>query len=174
MIADVDDDDWNERARGETPVERLDRNWSSLLQEMRVIQTGIQLLTGFLLTLPFQSRFSSLDDRDTTVYLVTLTASALATVMLVAPVAMHRMLFRQHAIDEIVTWANRLAGAGLTLLGVAVIGVLTLIFDVVVDETAGLVVGGVVAVLAIALWVAVPMIVRRRTGGGVSSPRAGR
>jgi hypothetical protein len=164
----VNDDDWNERVRGETHVERLDRNWSYLLQEMRVIQTGIQLLTGFLLTLPFQARFTGLDGRDTTIYLVTLTSSALATVLLVAPVAMHRLLFRQHAIDAIVMWANRVAVAGLALLGVAVIGVLTLIFDVVVDETTGAVVGGAVAVVAIALWVALPLTVRRRSGDQVS------
>ncbi|MCX6468542.1 MAG: DUF6328 family protein [Corynebacteriales bacterium] len=159
----MNDDVWNENVRGETPIERLDRNWSFLLQEMRVIQTGIQLLTGFLLTLPFQSRFTGLSDRDLTIYLVTLTASALATVFLVTPVAMHRVLFRRHAIASVVRWANRLAVAGLVLLGVAVIGVVTLIFDVVVDETAGLVVGVAVAVAAIALWAVLPLSIRRHT-----------
>ncbi len=159
----MDDDDWNRRARGETPTERLDRNWSSLLQELRVMQTGIQLLTGFLLTLPFQARFAQISDRDVTIYLVTTTASVVATVLVVAPVAMHRILFRRHAIATLVRWANRLAVAGFGLLGVAVIGVITLIFDVVVDQSTGLVVGIVVAVVAVALWIALPLSLRRRT-----------
>lgn len=159
----MNDDDWNERARGETPTERLDRNWSSLLQELRVMQTGIQLLTGFLLTLPFQARFAQISDRDVTIYLVTTTSSVVATVLLVAPVAIHRMLFRRHAIALLVTWANRLAVAGFGLLGVAVIGVITLIFDVVVDRGTGLIVGVVVAVIAVTLWIALPLSLRRRT-----------
>ncbi|MEH3154775.1 MAG: DUF6328 family protein [Gordonia paraffinivorans] len=159
----MNDDDWNERARGETPTERLDRNWSSLLQEMRVMQTGIQLLTGFLLTLPFQARFAQISDRDVTIYLVTTTASVAATILVVAPVAMHRILFRRHAVDALVRWANRLAIAGLGLLAVAVIGVITLIFDVVVDRGTGLIVGIVVAVVAAALWIALPLVLRRGT-----------
>ncbi|MFD0926423.1 DUF6328 family protein [Williamsia deligens] len=159
----MDDDEWNERARGETPVERLDRNWSSLLQELRVIQTGIQLLTGFLLTLPFQARFAGISQRDTAIYLTTTTASVLATVLLVAPVAIHRVLFRQHAVHILVRWANRLALCGFGLLGVAVVGVITLIMDVVVDQETGLAVGTVVAVAALTLWVALPLFLRSRT-----------
>ncbi|WP_299575062.1 DUF6328 family protein [uncultured Williamsia sp.] len=159
----MDDDRWNERARGETPTERLDRNWSFLLQEMRVMQTGIQLLTGFLLTLPFQARFAQISDRDVAIYLVTTTASVLATVLVVAPVAMHRILFRRHAIATVVRWANRFAVAGFGLLGVAVIGVITLIFDVVVDPQTGLTVGIVIAAVAVTLWVALPLVLRRRT-----------
>ncbi|GAA1899678.1 DUF6328 family protein [Williamsia serinedens] len=159
----MNDDEWNERARGETPTERLDRNWASLLQELRVMQTGIQLLTGFLLTLPFQARFAQISDRDVAIYLVTTTASVAATMLVVAPVAMHRILFRRHAVAILVRWANRLAIAGLGLLAVAVIGVITLIFDVVVDRGTGLVVGAVIAVVAITLWIALPLVLRRRT-----------
>ena len=80
--------------RDETEAQRLDRNWSGLLQELRVAQTGVQLLTGFLLTLPFQQRFTQLDGVMRTVYLVTVACSIGATVLLVAPVSMHRLLFR--------------------------------------------------------------------------------
>lgn len=158
----MNDDEWNERARGETPTERLDRNWTSLLQELRVMQTGIQLLTGFLLTLPFQARFAQISDRDVAIYLVTTTASVAATVLVVAPVAMHRILFRRHAVAILVRWANRMTIAGLALLGVAVTGVITLIVDVVVDQGTGLIVGIVVAVVAVALWIALPLTLRGR------------
>lgn len=98
-----------------------------------------------------------------TIYLGTTTSSVVATVLLVAPVAIHRMLFRRHAVALLVTWANRLAVAGFGLLGVAVIGVITLIVDVVVDRGTGLIVGVVVAVIAVTLWIALPLSLRRRT-----------
>ena len=103
--------------RDETEAQRLDRNWSSLLQELRVAQTGVQLLTGFLLTLPFQQRFTLLDGTMRTVYLITVACSIGATVLLVAPVGMHRVLFRRHRLDAIVTATHSFAIAGLFLLG---------------------------------------------------------
>ena len=75
------DQDWDAAARSETQSGRLDRNWSSLLQELRVTQTGVQLLTGFLLTLPFQARFAQLGDDLHTVYLMTVACSLAATVL---------------------------------------------------------------------------------------------
>src|ERR1700754_2235831 len=92
--------------RDETEAQRLDRNWSSLLQELRVAQTGVQLLTGFLLILPFQQRFSQLDGTMRTVYLVTVGCSIGATVLLIAPVSMHRLLFRQHRMKTLVTTSH--------------------------------------------------------------------
>jgi len=73
------DDGWNEQARDETPMQRLDRNWADLLQELRVVQTGVQLLTGFLLTLPFQARFEQLSANERTIYLVTVALSVAIT-----------------------------------------------------------------------------------------------
>src|SRR5581483_2525621 len=99
--------------RHETEVERLDRNWTELLQELRVVQTGVQLLTGFLLTLPFQNRFSQLSSGKQDIYLVTVVAAVAATCFLIAPVALHRTLFRQHARRVTVAAAHRLAVAGL-------------------------------------------------------------
>ncbi len=87
MNMDVDhperDQRWDYRRRRETELERLDRNWTSLLQELRVVQTGVQLLTGFLLMLPFQQRFEVLGLH--TVYLATVAFSVGATILLVAP-----------------------------------------------------------------------------------------
>src|ERR1700742_1944101 len=104
-----DDQRWDRSQRGETEIERLDRNWNSLLQELRVVQTGVQLLTGFLLTLPFQQRFDVLDTTMRVVYLITVGSSVCATVLLEAPVAIHRLLFRRHRLEFIVSAAHRLA-----------------------------------------------------------------
>ena len=117
--------------RDETEAQRLDRNWSSLLQELRVAQTGVQLLTGFLLTLPFQQRFTLLDATMRTVYLVTVACSIGATVLLVAPVSMHRLLFRRHRLKTLVSASHSYAIAGTLLLGAALAGVAVVIFDTV-------------------------------------------
>src|ERR1700751_6375920 len=113
MAMDVDhpedDQRWDRSQRGETEIERLDRNWNSLLQELRVVQTGVQLLTGFLLTLPFQQRFDVLGEHMRMVYLATVGFSVSAVVLLVAPVAMPRLLFRRHRLQVLVSAAHRCA-----------------------------------------------------------------
>lgn len=128
MISDMDvdhpedDQRWDRERRGETETERLDRNWNSLLQELRVVQTGVQLLTGFLLTLPFQQRFDVLDPPMRITYLATVGCSVAATVLLIAPVGIHRLLFRRHRLRVLVSAAHRCAYAGLALLGSALTG----------------------------------------------------
>src|SRR6476469_7538603 len=149
--------------RHETPLERLDRNWVDLLQELRVIQTGVQLLTGFLLILPFQSRFEQLTQSQQYIYLATLAAAVLATGFLIAPVSLHRFLFRRHARRVTVDVAHRLAQIGLSILGLAIVGVVLLIFEVVLGAAAGFIAGGVAAVLLLSLCVALPLVVRGRT-----------
>jgi Family of unknown function (DUF6328) len=148
--------------RDETEAQRLDRNWSSLLQELRVTQTGVQLLTGFLLTIPFQQRFSQLDGTMKTVYLVTVACSLGATVLLVAPVGMHRVLFRKHRLDAIVSASHACAVAGLVLLGFALAGVAAVIFDVVAGPTAGWIACGATLVAFVVFWFLIPLPLRRR------------
>ena len=150
-----------DRDRDETEAQRLDRNWSSLLQELRVVQTGVQLLTGFLLTLPFQQRFSQLDSTMRTVYLATVACSIGATVLLVAPVSMHRMLFRQHRLNTIVTAAHNYAIVGLLLLAVALGGVAVVIFDTVTGRAEAWVAGGCTLLALAAFWYAMPLVGRR-------------
>lgn len=111
------DSQWDRRVRGETGPEQLDRNLTGLLQELRVVQTGVQLLTGFLLTLPFQTRFESLSGAMRVVYLVVVVASIAATVLLTAPVAAHGLLFRRHRLESVVVAAHYYALTGLLLLG---------------------------------------------------------
>ncbi|MDT4921772.1 MAG: hypothetical protein QOI15_2674 [Pseudonocardiales bacterium] len=149
--------------RDESPNERRDRNWIELLQELRVVQTGVQLLTGFLLTLPFQQKFPSLTEGDRRVYMAAITASILATGFLQAPVAVHRALFRRHRKEDTVQMAHRLAIVGIFFLACAVISVTTLIFDVVLGWTEGLVAGGLATTLLVTLWLAVPWAVRTRS-----------
>lgn len=147
--------------RNETEAEGLDRNWTSLLQELRVVQTGVQLLTGFLLMLPFQDRFATLNDVMKGVYLATVMCSIASTVLLIAPVATHRILFRQHRLASLVTAAHRYALAGLILLGLALTGVVTLMFDVVVGEIAAFCAAAAVAAMFSFVWLVVPLYSRR-------------
>jgi hypothetical protein len=141
-----------------TPIDpkTLTRNWNELLQELRVAQTGVQILTGFLLTVPFSSRFTELDQRQVTIYLVVLAGSALTTALVTAPVAFHRMLFRRRQRQWLVEAANVAARAGLTSMALTVGGVLLLVFDIVVGRTAGIVTMAVTVVFFAALWVFVP------------------
>ena len=149
--------------RDETEAERLDRNWSTLLQELRVTQTGVQLLTGFLLTLPFQQRFTLLDGTMRAVYLVTVACSIGSTVLLVAPVGMHRVLFRRHRLDAIVSAAHASAVAGLALLGIALTGVAVVIFNTVVGRTGAWIAGGCTIAAVVTFWLLIPLPMRRRT-----------
>jgi hypothetical protein len=151
------DQGWDQAARRETLLERLDRNWGDLLQELRVVQTGVQLLTGFLLTLPFQARFANLTRGQQNIYLVTVIAAVAATAVLITPVAIHRILFRQHARSVMVTAAHYLACAGTLLLGAAVTGVVLLIFDVLRGPTAGIIAAAATGAVAVVLWVALPV-----------------
>jgi hypothetical protein len=152
----IDPDD-----RDESPTERLDRNWNELLQELRVIQTGVQLLTGFLLTLPFQQKFSTVADGQRAVYLATGACSIVATVFLQAPVVVHRFLFRRHQRAETVRLAHRLAFVGIFMLGWAVIGVSCLIPAVLFSIRVGGLVALVVFLLIVSLWGVLPAVTRR-------------
>lgn len=143
--------------RDETEAQRLDRNWSSLLQELRVAQTGVQLLTGFLLILPFQPRFAQLDTTMRTAYLVTVASSIGATVLLVAPVSMHRLMFRRHRLKTLVATSHKYAITGTLLLGVALSGVATIIFDAVVGRTGAWIAGGCTLAALAAFWYFMPL-----------------
>lgn len=150
------------KGRPETPEQRADRNWNELLQELRVLQTGVQILTGFLLILPFQSRFDDLDTFQVSVYLADLLLSIVATGLFIAPVAMHRVLFRERLKPSIVTGGDRLTRVGLVFLAMALTATALLVFDVVLARAVGIVVGCFVAVLLLGLWLVMPLVVRRR------------
>jgi hypothetical protein len=148
--------------RSESPAERADRNWNELLQELRVMQTGVQILTGFLLTLPFQSRFADLDDYQRTVYLVLVVTAVVDTALIVAPVSVHRALFRKQMKRNIVTLADRLTRIALGVLALVMTGATVLVFDVVVGRTEGIIAGACVLVVLAIVWVVLPEVLRRR------------
>ncbi|MFC8597055.1 MULTISPECIES: DUF6328 family protein [unclassified Isoptericola] len=151
------------RGRSETPEQRSDRNWVELLQELRVMQTGVQILTGFLLTLPFQQRFADLDSYQVGLYLVLVVLSVATTGMLVSPVTLHRALFRRRLKQEIVTGGDRMTRVAIVLMAFVMTGAVMLVFDVVVSRAAGVVVGASILGVLLVLWVVVPLVVRRRS-----------
>ncbi|SER86697.1 hypothetical protein SAMN05443377_11463 [Propionibacterium cyclohexanicum] len=142
--------------RSETPAERLDRNWSELLQELRVSQTGIQILSAFLLTLPFQSRFDELRPPLTWVFLSAAMMATLSTALIMAPVMAHRLTFRRHAKDDLVRFGNVLAKTGLVTLALTVVLVIVLIVGFVIDVTAGAIAGACCLICFTVLWALLP------------------
>lgn len=147
--------------RDETQNEKMDRNWNELLQELRVTQTGIQILTGFLLTLPFQQRFTSLDEFERNVFLVTVSLATAATGMIIAPVSFHRVMFRKREKPLLVKASDRFARVGLILLALAVSSVALLIFDVVVGRFAGFLASSCLLALFVLCWFIAPLALMR-------------
>ncbi|MDL9936102.1 DUF6328 family protein [Gordonia sp. ABSL1-1] len=159
---DDPDSDWNWSQRAETGTQRLDRNFSALLQELRVVQTGVQILTGFLLTIPFQDGFEDLGGTLRVIYLITVSCAIAAAILLAAPVALHRALFRQHRLDVVVTAAHRLAYLGLLLLGLALSGAVTVVFGATAGPVAAIVAGTVTLLAILAVWLLLPAVLRVR------------
>jgi O-antigen/teichoic acid export membrane protein len=162
-----------ERRQAESEFERRNRNFNELLQELRVAQTGVQILFAFLLTLPFSSRFGQLGEFSRDLYVVTIVAAATATALLIAPVAYHRQVFREGRKAEVIAVASRLAEFGLAAMVVAVVGALYIAVGVVVGRPAAIIVACVAALYAV-LWYLLPAINRRRMVIGPSSGPEGR
>lgn len=147
-------------ARKETPAERSDRNWNELLQELRVTQIGNQILSGFLLTLPFQARFAELGPTLFAVFLVAVCSGALTTLLMVAPVALHRQLFRRHVKKELVDVSHALATAGLACLALTITLVTGLVIGTALGDTAGLVAIAVSGTGFAIVWLVMPLFLR--------------
>jgi len=147
--------------RDESEAERDDRNLAELLQELRVAGLGVQVLFGFLLSLPFTNRFTHLSPGQRNLYLATLVLAAVATALLLGPVAYHRLVFRQGQKERLVRAANIMAIAGLATVGLAVSAAVLLVTDYVSSGlTAGLITAFVTIVFA-GLWFAFPLAHRR-------------
>lgn len=144
--------------RNETRIERADRNWDDILQELRVTLTGTQVITGFLLALAFQQRFSDLSAAQVDLYLVLVGLAALSTALGVAPVILHRTFFRHPAKDHVVILGNRLLLAELIVVGLLAIGVTGFIFDFVIGGPAGVIAAAVSSLVILALWVVLPQV----------------
>ncbi|MDT0179963.1 DUF6328 family protein [Microbacterium sp. ARD31] len=150
------------KGRDETPEERADRNWSEVLQELRVLQTGTQILTGFLLALAFQPAFSDLNDSQRFVYLVLVVLSALSAVIALAPVALHRVLFRQRAKLQVVAYGHAALMTALLTVSLLLVGVVAFVFDVVVGDAAAWTALGALAVVIVIAWIVAPYMVRMK------------
>jgi hypothetical protein len=157
--------------RDETPNERADRNWGELVQELRVTQTGTQILSGFLLTVAFQQSFHSLEPYQKTVYLCLIFLAAATTVAGLMPVAIHRSLFHRRRKGGLVTLANRLLIFTLVLVGTLTCGVVFFIFDVVAGLPVGLVAAVLVAAGMVGWLLIFPLSLR---GSSTASPPAPR
>src|SRR3954453_10092101 len=154
-------DETDEIRPGETESQRADRNFNDILQELRVTQTGVQILFGFLLTMPLQARFQQLDRYERGLLVVAVLLLAVATACIIAPVAWHRVLFRHRLKREIVDASNVFAKAGLTFLGLGIVASIMLMLDLVVARWAAITIGVSLAVLLIMLW-GVSRVLRRR------------
>src|SRR3954452_19809745 len=147
--------------RSETALERCDRNLVELLQEVRVAQTGVQILFAFLLTVPFTARFERLTSFQETLYFATLLAAGAAALLLIAPTSYHRILFRLGDKEHLVRAANRLTIVGLAFVAIAIVGVVLLISDLLFPGAVTVIATGAAAGLCVTSWYLVPL--RRRT-----------
>jgi hypothetical protein len=158
------------RARGETVHQVLDRNLGELLQELRVAITGVQILFAFLLGLAFTSRFATLGGFELGLYTVALLSTALATIVLIAPVSFHRLVFRRRKKAALVAVADRLLLVGLGLLVLAISSSVMLILDVVLGRWLGLLGAGLIALAGGLTWYALPIWARGSTLGAAPDP----
>jgi len=161
MDHDTRDDAVSGDGRDETANERADRNWDELMQELRVMQTGTQVLSGFLLAVAFQPRFTELDPLQVGLYLVLVGLAALATILALAPVGMHRSLFGQRRKPDLVRIAARLVKANLIVVGFLSVGVTVLVVDFALQRAVSIVVLVVGAVIVLGLWLVLPFLVGR-------------
>jgi hypothetical protein len=141
---------------GETKQERINRELIELLNELRVGLPGVQFLFAFLLVVPFQQSFGRATEFQRGVYFVALAACAVASALLIAPAAQHRVLFRQHDKEKLLERSSRSAFAGLLVLAVAIVSAVLLVVDVLFSRTLAWTTAGILAALLAWWWIAVP------------------
>ena len=148
--------------RAERPLERADRNMVEMLQELRVAQTGVQILFAFLLSLSFTERFTRIDEFQRWTYVVTLLLTSLTTGLLVAPAAIHRMLFGKGVKAATVRISHRLFVIGLAALTLTLTGAVLLVLDVAVGRVFAWWSAAVLLAVLVGLWFVLPLPVRTR------------
>jgi uncharacterized protein DUF6328 len=149
---------FGERGRRESEAERLDRNLVELLQELRVASLGVQVLFGFLLTIPFTTTFSRLDRAQEALYTADLLLAAMAAALLTAPVAQHRLRFRHHQKAQVLRFANAAAIAGLVAVAFAISGSVLLVVSLLWDGLLVWIVSFATALAICVLWFALPLV----------------
>jgi amino acid permease len=151
------------RPKQESEKERWDRNFADLLQELRVAQTGVQILFAFLLTLPFSAQFDRTTAFQRDIYVVALLAAAAATAMIISPVAFHRALFRQGRKPELVRFAHRMATGGLAFMLLAMVSSILLITDFLLNLTLAVILTTIAGAWFLTFWAALPFARRNWT-----------
>jgi O-antigen/teichoic acid export membrane protein len=154
-------DEASQDPRQESVAQRADRNVGELVQELRVVGLGVQVLFGFLLSLPFTMRFTKLNGTQRDLYVASLVLAAVATVLLIGPVAYHRLVFRRGKKEQLVRFANAMAILGLAAVAGAVLIAVLLVTDFVVGAVAAGLITAVLACMIAVLWFAVPLTERR-------------
>jgi hypothetical protein len=149
--------DAREPERNETPAERLDRNLNEMLGELRVALPGVQVLFAFLLTVPFAAGLTRMTEFERVLYLVVLLATALATFLLIAPTAYHRMVFRHGRKAELVAFANRMVLVGLGFLALAMVGAIFLVTHLLFGAAAAITIAVAAAIVISGLWYLLPL-----------------
>lgn len=144
----------------ETDRERWQRNFADLLQELRVAQTGVQILFAFLLTLPFSSGFPDTTAFQRDIYVVALLAAAAAAALIISPVAFHRVLFRQGRKPELVRFAHRMASGGLAFMLIAMVSAVLLVTDFILPRPVAFVLSGATGVWFLIFWAGLPLVHR--------------
>jgi hypothetical protein len=152
---------WRLRVSKETEKERWERNFADLLQELRVAQTGVQILFAFLLTLPFSAQFPKVNELQRDLYIVALLAAAAATALIISPVAFHRALFRQGRKPELVVYAHRMATGGLWFMLVAMASAVFLITDFLLDQALAYLLATVTGLWFLTFWIILPAVRRK-------------
>jgi hypothetical protein len=147
--------------RDETEAQRDDRNLAELLQELRVAGLGVQVLFGFLLSLPFTNRFVKLSHGQRDLYLACLLLAAVATALLLGPVAYHRLVFRRGQKEGLVRAASMMAIIGLVTVGLAISAAVLLVTSFVASGTTAALMTLAVVIMLGALWFALPLTRRR-------------
>ena len=156
--------------RRETHLERLDRNLVELVSELRVAQTGVQILFAFLLIVPFTNRFPSASGFDRTTYVVTLLLTGASAGLLIAPSSYHRLLFRRNDKRYLVFTANQLMIGGLACLALSMTGVVMLVCHALLGTAAAIVLASCTLLFFATVWYAVPLRRRRQLDRAAAGP----
>lgn len=153
--------------RNETEEQREDRNLAELLQELRIAGLGVQVLFGFLLSLPFSTRFPHLNAGGRHLYVASLSLATIATALLTAPVAYHRFVFRRHRKGALLRIANAFALVGLGAVGLAISSAVLLVTELVLPFAVAVLIGALSLSTFTTLWFLFPLTRRgaRRADG---------
>ncbi|RIJ78696.1 hypothetical protein D1871_01725 [Nakamurella silvestris] len=151
---------------GENPAQRSNRQLAELLQEMRVVQVGGQILFAFLLAIPFQPTFEHIGSAERTLYTVSVVLTVTAMFLLMTPVALHRAWFRAGMKEKIIRYATWMTGAGLALLGPGILCAVTLVLSVAMNWWGAIAVAVVLAFFLLWLWVLLPAQGHREAARG--------